>query len=226
MAFDADPDYDLLAFMSMAAEDPEGAKGAFGAFWSRHQPFLIQEGARYASRLGGLDGVGDLVYDTLLRAWKKAGTFKPGGPGQSPEKQSVHVRRWLVRIMSRLFLDANRASPSQSQPISLGDWDPESPSEVEPTTPTEEMLLMREIINELPEREQTILWKTIECFDHSTGKPAISSEELRSLANSLGTTIENIRQIRKRTYQAVRSRMKERLATSARDQAVEQGGLA
>lgn len=209
MAFDDDPDYDLMVFMAMREADPAGAKGAFGAFWRRHQPFLLQEGARYAQRLGGIEGVGDLVQDTFLRAWEKAHTFRPGSQDLPPAKQSIHARRWLLRIMKNLFLDALRAPGQLLGPLT--ELEPEAPAESEPADLTEEQRILREVIQELTEPEQTILFKTVECFDHASGKPVISPDELRHLASKIGTTIVNIRQIRRRTYQVVRERMKQRM---------------
>ncbi len=68
-------DADLLEFIALRDEDPALGESMCRAFYNRHTPYLYNTLRRFASRLGGEQGVCALVLETLERAFYAAHTF-------------------------------------------------------------------------------------------------------------------------------------------------------
>jgi len=194
--------------MSLADEDPEDAKDAYGVFYRRHAGWLLRiigSRAQLVRSLGGEAGTFDLVQDTFMRAFEKASTFDPGGVTEA-ERARRRVRAWLARIATNLHLDDIRAGSNPG---------------TEPTVPLEELLgveavkseeqaadphaeQLREAIEELPDKDQDILWTWAEFYKPGAQHQRLPDEASQALAARWDTTPEAIRQQRRRLFERLR----------------------
>jgi len=210
--FSEDTDADLLAYMAMQADDAETAKLAYAEFYARHVRWLYAQ-LRHSPvqhLLGGEEAVREFVQDTFQKAFAECASFDSAGIAD-PVRLCHRARAWLGQIGSRLMLDARREGapgdfedPTEAIDEHLAQHETESSSE--------ELEVMRGVLEELPEREQDIVldW----AFHY---KPGMTHQRLPNVASAAltkrwSTTPANIRVIRKRTFDKVRAEVTERLA--------------
>ena len=116
-----DSDADLLGYMSMAADDPAGAKAAWAEFYRRHVRYLYAVCLRaYGPLLGGEAGVADLVAETFKRVYEHADKFDAVGL-TDPDQLRLRTRALLGRIAQRLAQTALRGR--SRMPTKLFDHD-------------------------------------------------------------------------------------------------------
>jgi RNA polymerase sigma-70 factor (ECF subfamily) len=101
-----------------AADDSAGDVGDFEAIAERHKPYLHQKAL---SLSGDAETAKDLVQDALLRAFQNFGKFQQG----------TNARAWLVKILTRRYLDlvkhrrvVNNASVQLAQIPESGEYEP------------------------------------------------------------------------------------------------------
>lgn len=85
----------------------DGDERAATAIVERHAPAL----ARFASRLGVSDEVGELVQDTFVRAFSALDGFR----------EESSLRTWLFTIERRLVLDRQRAAKRRAFDVDVDD---------------------------------------------------------------------------------------------------------
>jgi len=192
MEFEDETDADLLVYMT--TDDPRASE-AWSVFYQRHAPEVYRRlRHRFGDQLGD-HGVMDLHSETFQRAFKKAVKFEP--KSTDPGIQARQVIAWLCRIANRLFLNMLREQaklPTKPLPDDL----PE-PKAGE-AAPDRWVLVAREVIdNVLNDLERTVLLETANWMDTATGKSNMPRGVAKAFADRLGTTVANIRQIRRRT---------------------------
>src|SRR5688572_17372916 len=106
--FCKDSDEDLLFFMALKDEDPRGAENAWAEFYSRHVDYLYATCLYAYARSLGEGGVADLVHNTFIRVYEKAGTFQPSGHMGSTDRERAYVRAWFGKIAENLLKDSFR----------------------------------------------------------------------------------------------------------------------
>ena len=203
--FANETDVDLMGYMSMNAEDPSTARDAWAEFYKRHVDYLYGVCHRaYEHILSGETGVGDIVAETFHRAFRRAELFDGNGIAD-PDRLRRRTRAWLGRIAQRLVLDTLRGS----QRLPTCQFETETWQNIpdRPRQPVRDDKLIRQVRNaldQLSEKEQTVIRVTFEW--HQPGKihQRLPNEVVTDLAETLQTTPENLRQIRRRALVKIR----------------------
>lgn len=207
-------DDDLLVYMSMREEAPSKADEALVELFRRHRKYLYNACCRSYSDILDRSAIADLVTDTFMRANQKAGTFKCSGLSDA-RSQRAYVRAWLSKIAERLVMSALRSQRGVTiEHLDDEQWEavPEQETgDAEAEGPSPETQLYCEAFERLTEREQHVLRVT--ALWHKPGQkyqklPDDVSEEL---AESLGTTSDNIRQIRRRARRKIKDYVRSKL---------------
>lgn len=200
-------DADLLTMMSWRSEDECGARKAWGEFYCRHFKFLSFVCLRAYEKGIGRAGVEDLVNDTFVRVYLHAATTF-----QTDQTDIAIVRRivraWLRSISHNLFLMSRRAQSVVCETV-CGELELLPVNSVLPLSSEREVLCqqIREVIDELTERERDVLFARFWNYDPGSGKQTFASEMLSDLIDRWQTTEENIRQILSRTLKKIKDRL-------------------
>jgi len=208
--FSAENDAELLVFMSVSDDDPSAAREAWAELYERHAEFL--HGIcwhAYSDLLHGDVSVGDLVAETFRRAFGKAGSFSCDDT-EDTDLIRRRVRAWLGRIAQRLLQDILRGRSR----LNVVHLEPEAWERVagpSPATAPEDgrVELVREALEQLSPREQLVLRVTFQWYRLGCENQRLPSDVVEELSVTLGTTPENLRQIRRRALQRVRRLMNE-----------------
>ena len=204
--FDKETDVELLAYMSMRDEDPSVAREAWAEFYKRHVDYLYSVCFRaYRDILVGGLGVGDIVAETFHRAFQKAELFDPNDI-EDPIRLRRRSRAWLGRIAQRLVLDMLRGA--QRLPTYQFKCDSWQNVPEQPNPPPRDDLLIRRVKNameQLSEREQMVIRVTFEWYQPGQAHQRLPNDVVQGLAQTLETTPENLRQIRRRALKKIRS---------------------
>ena len=215
MAFETDSDADLLGYMAMQEDDPDGALAAWGEFFVRHRTALFRiVRESYGHQLGGDSGAGDLVAEVFRRAYARAGSFTPRSDDPDTIRRSVLA--WLCRIAKRLFLDLLREDEKlpmlalvedededEAETIAVEAEESEEPKDRE----NERLPALRAVLEEMSERDRVVLIETMQWYDHETGKSQMPKGVASELAARLGTTTANLRKIRQRALATLQERL-------------------
>src|SRR5438309_11705823 len=98
-------DASLFRIMAACGEKAsEQGQVAFREIYQRYCEPLFRRCCRFSKALGGDSGVQDLVQDTFVRAYERAGTHQSHAE-LGPAREAKKTLRWLNRIGTRLFLD-------------------------------------------------------------------------------------------------------------------------
>jgi RNA polymerase sigma factor (sigma-70 family) len=204
--FIKDTDADLLTLISWREEDEEGARRAWGEFYTRHFNFLSAVCLKsYGNRLGA-DGVQDLVNDTFLRVFTHgAHNFRTDQPEADYVRKLVRV--WLCKIANSLFLMELRGrkrlpevvfEESEHAAIEF------TPLSLERETQCERV---RELLAQLPEREYDVLMARLSNYHRNEGKQQFDPEVLSDLAERWQVTKDNVRQILSRSLRKIKDQL-------------------
>ena len=199
-------DVDLLVYMTMADDDPRAAQGAWEAFYHRHVRYLYAVCMRaYARLLGGQPGVCDLVAEVFQRAYEHADKFDPAGI-TDPQRQRQRVRAWLgwiARASAQNAWRGQRRLPTQF--LDHDQWQhvaQDAPADTPDPGRTESV---RAAILALTEREQLVIRVTFQWYQPGQRHQRLPNDVAAELARTLGTTPENLRQIRRRAMKRIQT---------------------
>lgn len=204
--FSKDTDADLLTLISWREEDGEGARKAWGEFYTRHFDFLSAVCLKsYGVRLGSED-VKDLVNDTFLRVFTHgADSFRTDDADADNVRKLVRV--WLCQIAKTLFLMRIRGRKRLPE---VGFEESENASiEFTPLSPEREVQCerVRELLAQLPEREFDVLMARLSNYHRNAGKQQFDSELLTDLAERWQVTKDYVRQILSRTLRKIKDQL-------------------
>jgi RNA polymerase sigma factor (sigma-70 family) len=192
--------------MAMGGEDPAAARAAWAEFYGRHVDYLYAVCTRaYGQLLGGDAGVEDLVIETFHRAYRNARLFDADGI-EDPERLRRRARAWLGRIAQRLFQDLLR-SRRRIEMVHLGPeaWQ-QMPDKRRPVPRNDELIdKVTEALSRLSEKEQTVIRTTFQWYRPGADHQRLPHDVVTDLAETLQTTPENLRQIRKRALEKIRA---------------------
>jgi RNA polymerase sigma factor (sigma-70 family) len=204
--FSEDSDDDLLGYMAMQDEEPEGARQAYAVFYLRHIKWLKWAVPR--SNLGRLLPPGDeedVVQDTFLRAYEKAGTFDSSVVAESKRRG---CRAWLGRIATNIIKDRLKIDISQKnssiEEIKEKDL-VESLWCSKFTRDSKVVRLVEEATENLTEREKDVLLEWQLWYKPGERNQRLPNDVSRDLANRWGTTTDHIRMIRYRAFKKIAS---------------------
>jgi RNA polymerase sigma factor (sigma-70 family) len=201
---DEERDGDLLLWMSMQEEDPAVAEEAWRIFYDRHYSYLFRVCVSRFRRFGVQpDEIAELVQDVFVRAYKKAGTFRPAAANHvGSEADSAQARAWLGTIAFNLLQDQFRQRPQ----LVLVDMDQAANTPVKEEAPKGEpskrLKLIREALRLLPEREREVLLVSYTFYEPGR-QLTIPEEDWQALADRWQTTAVNLRQIRSRAKKKI-----------------------
>ncbi len=192
-------DADLLAYMAMAGQEPECARAAWEAFYRRHVGYLRRACLRaYGDLLGGEAGAADLTAEVLRIAYEHAGKFDPAGIA-CPQRLRLRARAWLGWIARRCVQEMLRSRgrlPTRS--LELGSWQQVPAPDRPAGTPSSKSELVARALAALGEREQLVIRVTFQWYQPGKAHQRLPNKVAAELAETLGTTPENLRQIRRR----------------------------
>jgi len=199
-----DTDADLLAYMAMADEDADGARAAWETFYRRHAQYLHAVCLRaYGPLLGGDAGAADLAAETFRRAYERAGTFDPGGIDDA-ERLRLRARAWLGRIAQRLAQTALRGRGRLATHfLDQGAWQQVAREPAAARADSETIRRVRRAIESLNEKEQAVIRVTFQWYQPERDHQRLPNDVAADLAATLGTTPENLRQIRRRALRKI-----------------------
>jgi DNA-directed RNA polymerase specialized sigma24 family protein len=210
-AFRGDSDADLLGYMAMQDEDPEVAPAAYAEFYRRHVRWLYAALMRNPMQhlLGGPDAVPEFVQDTFQRAFAKAGTFDPEDATDRAVLET-RCRAWLGVIGNNLIADALRAGvPSGFADLSHVELQVVAAPSYDP--PSDRVAVMREIIDELSEREKDIVLEWAHHYKPGAAQQRLPNDASAALAKRWSMTTTHVRVIRKRMFDRIKREFPKRL---------------
>ena len=197
-------DADLLVYMAMAEEDPHCARTAWGVFYGRHVDYLYRVCVRaYGDLPGGQAAAADVVAETFRLAFEKAHKFDPAGI-EDVEPLRWRVRAWLGWIARRLVQDQLRSRRRMPTGSLEADHLQQLPGRDRPQrAPSAREELVRQAVLSLSEREQVVIRVTFQWYRPEQAHQRLPNDIAADLARTLGTTPENLRQIRRRALKKI-----------------------
>lgn len=195
-------DEDLLVFMTMREDDLTVANAAFAEFYQRHVSYIFRTCRRVTKGILDEAGAWDLVQETFLRANDRAATFNADGI-TDPERLKNRTRAWLGRIAVNIFRDVLRGRVGVRE-ISLDDHEiATEPQPLSPSSPSANRQLLDEAIESLSEKEQRVLRITFQYYQPGKKYQRLPNDVAEDLAKELGTTSNNVRQMRRRALRKI-----------------------
>ncbi len=209
-------DAELLERVSQRAANDSAARAAETEFYDRHARYLFCVLVQRVRRPLALSGreVEDLVQETFVRAFARAGTYH-GGDAWDRDSQRRRSRAWLGRIAQRLLADWLTDVREVSASPYL-DTLPE-PEPAPPSSRSPKLRLLREGLDTLNERERDVLRVAALYFRPGEEHQRLPNEVSTELAQRWQTTSENIRAIRSRATKKLKEYLATRLATLTED---------
>ncbi len=209
-----EPDDILLYYMESAEENPELARSAWMEFYNRHYRYLFCVCERFTKKIGGRRRPEDLVQDVFGNAYRGAGTFQ--GNGLTGKALTTRVRQWLGGIANNILRTWMGIDlPVAAESLQPGYWEnvPDTSEEQSESTTVDSgrLRLVEEAMALLSDDEQHILRITFAHHDLSKKHQRLPNHVSQELARALGTTTDNIRQMRYRAVQKVKTYIQSRM---------------
>lgn len=208
-------DYDLLVYMTMREDDPSVAEEAWAEFYRRHIDYMYEKCRQVCRGILAGSGHDDLAQLTFIRAYERASTFRSAGT-KDPDMLRIQVRAWLGRIAQNIYCDMLRGRKDSAELAVDKEELEQKPERVQaaPTTSTYKRLI-DEAIDSLSEKKQHVLRVTYQYYEPGKKHQRLPNHVAEELAKTLGTTSDNIRQLRRRGLQEVLQFIKSK--TGAKD---------
>jgi RNA polymerase sigma factor (sigma-70 family) len=203
--FGDDTDEDLVAYMAM--KDDPSRQDAGTEFYRRHKEFVfgVLMKTRAGRLVGGEDGLCDVVNEAFFRAYQAAETYRPCG-ATDRDSQRRACRRWLIGIAKNVVKEGCGRSPSIKATVSVDEClDLPDVAVADDEESTAVRLLGEAMERNLTERERDVLRSTMLFYKPGEKNQRMPSGSAAALADQYGTTTENIRAIRKRAIDKLRS---------------------
>jgi RNA polymerase sigma factor (sigma-70 family) len=203
--WDAEKDDKLLS--SIANGDAGAWRDAAAAFYRRHVDYLHAICFNLANRykFGFFDEF-DLFQATMTKALKSADSFKAEGLVGADELKDK-ADAWLGGIAENVLFDLLRRKPKcvNFDPTLLESEDDvlEVP-EIVWGEEAEDVKLMREAIDTLSPKEQSVIWATSQFYE-CREQQRTPTRDLDEIVESLGISRENFRKIRERARKKILS---------------------
>lgn len=202
--YSQETDEDLLIYISMKDDDPDIAKLAFEEFYHRHAQYLYNVLVKQYPNLEESDEINDLLQETFLRVYEKAGTYKSIGTKNLNESEA-NIRAWIGRIAINIHNDNYRKNKNNKEEYLENTELENIPNRPESINiKTEQMRIIEKALDTFSERDKAIILASYQYYDFEEGNFKIPREELKALCDKFQTTHDNIRQIRKRALQKIK----------------------
>lgn len=196
-------DEDLLALMGRK-ENPDLARAAWDAFYSRHVSFLYGVCFRAYGRRLGSHGVEDLVAEAFRRVYTRGARRYQEAEVEDAEARLRRVRGWLTTIAEHLACDILAGCRLERINFEQEEWQniPEKQEETVSEITADVCRVMRSTLNA---REEDVLRTTFHWHDPTREYRRLPEAVLSDLAKRWDTTPDNIRQIRSRALKKLKS---------------------
>ena len=232
--FSGETEDTLLGYMAMQRDDPEIARAAWHELYTRHHRYLLAViGRTHSKDLGGDDGVVSVAIEAFQDLFEWAG--RQPNPDDvvarftkpTPDRTRKAVLGYLTTIAKNLlkerFRGGNRLQPNQLDDEAWDrEWQKRSHNPVR--RPSAEVLALHDrALEMLTEREAEVLRVSLPWYDPDKGEDGefcFPPGEAERVADGIGTTPENFRQLRSRALRRVRATLeREGLAPVAKGDA-------
>jgi RNA polymerase sigma factor (sigma-70 family) len=219
-ACDDIPDFELIRRMADETVSFAEARHAWGCFYLRHYHFLLRVSMSDHRYVLGVEGVKDVVQQTLLKAYDRAKTFDHT-ENCDLLVQERKCRAWLLQIAENIVRDRFRNQPEiclldegeieKLQRIS--DVEPDN----NPVPDSKRLRLLKSGFALLSDVEQTVLRATMFYWRPGEQHQRMPHAALLELSNQIGKSSENIRQIRSRAVTKLEKYVNENLDNEKTD---------
>jgi RNA polymerase sigma factor (sigma-70 family) len=204
--FSARTDADLFEGMARAGACVSSAHAAFAEFHRRHAAYLFavcQRRYRHEAE--------DIVAETLRRVYASASQFNCSAltDVSAPDAARHLVRAWVGQLVRWVAADhfADRKRRLQTVTPARIAFVPDPRRTEEPEPDSELVVRVREVIENLPEREQEIAWTVAHGWSAEYGQVRWSQDDLDAIAKRFGLSRDNLRQVRARLIRKLKERL-------------------
>ena len=201
-------DEELILMMANNKQSLTAAKAEWGELYARHREFVFQVICKKSANWLGFDDEvrSGFVSEVFIKVYLKAETFKPQNLTDRDDASKL-VRGWIGKIAERLLYDWGRKN-KDILPLSYDDekfQEEDEHTEESPLSQTyEPSPKVKRALEALTYNERQVLrayapyWKGLDV------QLIIPDKELTELAQTLGTSKPNIRQIKKRVLDKIK----------------------
>jgi RNA polymerase sigma factor (sigma-70 family) len=207
-------DFELIQRMADQGSNFAGAREAWEQFYLRHHRVLMYISMSDHGYLLGQDDINDVVHDTFLKAFNRAGSFdhQESCPADVQERK---CRAWLAAIAENIVRDRFRGQLEISIVDETEIERTESPRQ-ETTDETEipepeRLKLLRSGFAGLSEIEQIVLRATMSWWQADQQHQRMPNAAMQELSRQIDKSPENIRKIRSRAMDKLEKYVNENL---------------
>lgn len=207
-------DFELIQRMADQGSNLAAAREAWEQFYLRHHRVLMYISMSDHGYLLGQDDINDVVHDTFLKAFNRAGSFdhQESCPADVQERK---CRAWLAAIAENIVRDRFRGQLEISIVDETEIERTESPRQ-ETTDETEipepeRLKLLRSGFAGLSEIEQTVLRATMSWWQADQQHQRMPNAAMQELSRQIDRSPENIRKIRSRAMDKLEKYVNENL---------------
>ena len=207
-------DFELIQRMADQRSDFAAAREAWEQFYLRHYRVLMYINMSDHGYLLGQDDINDVVHDTFLKAFNRAGSFdyQESCPADVQERK---CRAWLAAIAENIVRDRFRGQLEISIVDETEIEQSESPrqdatDEAEIPEP-ERLKLLKSGFAGLSEIEQTVLRATMSWWQADQQHQRMPNAAMQELSRQIDKSPENIRKIRSRAMDKLEKYVNENL---------------
>jgi RNA polymerase sigma factor (sigma-70 family) len=207
-------DFELIQRMADQGSNFAAAREAWEQFYLRHHRVLMYISMSDHGYLLGQDDINDVVHDTFLKAFNRAGSFdhQESCPADVQERK---CRAWLAAIAENIVRDRFRGQLEISIVDETEIERTESPRQ-EATDETEipepeRLKLLRSAFAGLSEIEQTVLRATMSWWQADQQHQRMPNAAMQELSRQIDKSPENIRKIRSRAMDKLEKYVNENL---------------
>jgi RNA polymerase sigma factor (sigma-70 family) len=209
-------DFELIRRMAERDANPTLARQAWAVFYVRHRGCMLRVTGVAHTDLIGPDRVRDAVQDGFVKSFAGAKNFDRTECCE-PIVQQRKVRAWLGRIIENVIRDSFRGQPQvtfvDSEDLEdLGGSVPDAIDQIG-VPENERLRLLESGLSLLSDEEQAVLRATMFWWRSGVRQQRMPNSAMQRLAVQLGTTSDNVRQIRSRAMKKLKNHVNEGIGT-------------
>lgn len=201
-------DEELILMMANNKQNLTAARAAWGELYVRHREFIFRVICKKSGNWPGFDDEirRDFVSEVFIKIYLKADTFKSQNLTSRDESRKL-VRGWMGTIAERHLYDWGRDNKG-ILPLSYDDEknqeEVERAEELPLFQPQEASQTVKSALEQLNFNERQVLRAYAPYWKGWDVQLIIPDKELTELAQTLGTSKTNIRQIKKRVLDKIK----------------------
>jgi len=207
---ESESDEDLLLYMGMKNDDPDEAQLACTEFYRRHKRYLLYICVNACRLLPDpyQDGM-DLMSATFYKVYEKADSFIPLDNGSDDDRRR-YMLAWVGTIAQNILIDGSRADKAPEVVVSLEDLNEELPFNNEkPELSPNAKLVIKAVEEVLNEKERMVILLQYNWYEVGKPNQRLPNGVCEEIAESIGSTKQNVRQIHSRAKQKIKQYMEQ-----------------